>query len=593
MEPTPDGLEQKIIEAILPENSQAFLLEYYINGLLGDDKAFTKGLKPSDYDIILSTVEAEYSEIFHSLNICNTKFDRTTAPCKKVIYFEDLEAIMQPFINGKQLAENDFKEVTIHVYPKIRRNLRFDISSLNYKIVRNENNGNKVLEDYTMEHKGDNPDNKDILCICSFKLDGKVHKLEKMIQLLEQFKEFPEFFDTHRIAYIIFCVQEENVILKEFENFPEILKTCNEKYDNVRIIFYVNPPGEDDNEIINAFAFNDLGKSYFFHMNSNHEIYRADDMLCSGDIIENSIKRKKQEKELNKKNQELNKTKEQLKEERNKAFWTFFQFLKDIKKYKYALYISFRFDVCLRYDEEYNLCINYIDFSHIIGELRTKEYNIIKQCADILNPDLNDIDEIKTIDIDIDFQDHECYRCGKYIQDNEDMYYCYKCKIKYCRSCVIINFTSAVGKSKFIDQKHNILYFKTRDLQQFKNIDKHKLGNDLFAQCKDNNKLVDHNAICNGCKLEFRDSPRYLCLQCRAGKLHSDGFFDYCDSCVQEMMKGTEKGKRIQELEDRLYNEETRILYNEKEMYRHENDNHVYLMIALQYNGVDQPYYNF
>ena len=173
------------------------------------------------------------------------------------------------------------------------------------------------------------------------------------------------------------------------------------------------------------------------------------------------------------------------------------------------------------------------------------------------------------------------------------MYYCYKCKIKYCRSCVIMNFTSAVGKSKFIDQKHNILYFKTRDLQQFKNIDKHKLGNDLFAQCKDNNKLVDHNAICNGCKLEFRDSPRYLCLQCRAGKLHSDGFFDYCDNCVQEMMKGTEKGKRIQELEDRLYNEETRILYNEKEMYRHENDNHVYLMIALQYNGVDQPYYNF
>ena len=178
-------------------------------------------------------------------------------------------------------------------------------------------------------------------------------------------------------------------------------------------------------------------------------------------------------------------------------------------------------------------------------------------------------------------------------QDNEDMYYCYKCKIKYCRSCVITNFTSAIGKSKFIDQKHNILYFKTRDLQQFKNIDRHKLGNDLFAQCNDNSKLGDHNAVCNGCKLEFRDSPRYLCLQCRPGKLHSDGFFDYCDDCVQHMMKGDDKGKRIQEIEDRLYNEETRILYNEKEMYRHENDNHVYLMIALQYRGVDQPYYNF
>ena len=67
------------------------------------------------------------------------------------------------------------------------------------------------------------------------------------------------------------------------------------------------------------------------------------------------------------------------------------------------------------YDDEYNLSINYIDFSHIIAELRTKEYHLIKGCSKILKPDLEDIDEIPTIDIDIDFSNMECYRCGKII----------------------------------------------------------------------------------------------------------------------------------------------------------------------------------
>ena len=58
-------------------------------------------------------------------------------------------------------------------------------------------------------------------------------------------------------------------------------------------------------------------------------------------------------------------------------------------------------------------------------------------------------------------------------------------------------------------------------------------------------------------------------------------------------MNNTDKGKKMQEYEERLYSEETRILYNANEKYRHENDNHVYLMITLQYNCNDQPYYDF
>ena len=587
-----DSKNQEVVDAVLPEESQGFLVDYFLNGLFGEEKAFTNGLTISDYDIILSTDEAEDEELFHSLNICNTKFDPSTPPSRKVLVFEDLEAVVQPFIDGRDLAENDFKEVTLHVYPKIRRNLRFDIASLTYKVVKLEKDGPKVI-DYKMEHVNDNPDKKDILCLCSFKLNGKKHKFEKVLQLLEQFNQFEEFWKFHRIAYFIFGIKEEKEILEEFNNFPNEMKDVNDRFVNVRLLFYVNPPGEDDAEVLNMYAFNDLGKNYFFHMNADNVIYRADDMLCSGDIIENSIKRKKEELDQKAKNFTLMKTDEQLIRERNEAFLTFWNFLKNIRQYKYVLYISFKFEVCLRYDEEMNLNVSYIDFSHLIGELRTREYNMIKKCAEIFKPDHVDIEEIHTIDIYIDFSDKECYRCSKQIADNEDMYYCYKCRVKYCRDCVWKNLWMNKGKAKFIDTKHNILYFKTRDLNQFKNIDKHKLGKDLFSQCTDESKLVQHTATCNGCKQSFDDSPRYLCLHCRPGKVIADGYYDYCDSCVQEMMNNTAKGKKIQELEERLYSEETRILYNDKTTYRHENDNHIYLMIALQYNCNEQPYYDF
>ena len=102
-----DTKGQEVIDAILPEESQAFLIDYFLNGLFGETKAFTNGLTIQDYDIILSTDEAEDEEIFRSLNICNTIFDPRTPPSRKVLQFEDLEAVVQPFIDGRSLAEAD------------------------------------------------------------------------------------------------------------------------------------------------------------------------------------------------------------------------------------------------------------------------------------------------------------------------------------------------------------------------------------------------------------------------------------------------------------------------------------------------------
>ena len=54
MEQIQGDIEQKIIEEIFPEESQSFLIDYFLNGLFGEEKNFTKGLKQSDYYIIIN-----------------------------------------------------------------------------------------------------------------------------------------------------------------------------------------------------------------------------------------------------------------------------------------------------------------------------------------------------------------------------------------------------------------------------------------------------------------------------------------------------------------------------------------------------------
>ena len=49
----------------------------------------------------------------------------------------------------------------------------------------------------------------------------------------------------------------------------------------------------------------------------------------------------------------------------------------------------------------------------------------------------------------------------------------------------------------------------------------------------------------------------------------------------------------MQKEEEKLYCEQTRILDEAKETFRHENANHVYLMIALQVEDDDEPYYKY
>ncbi len=172
---------------------------------------------------------------------------------------------------------------------------------------------------------------------------------------------------------------------------------------------------------------------------------------------------------------------------------------------------------------------------------------------------------------------------SKKIPDDKHMYHSYKCNQTYSHECVMKNYNDVEkkGKKKFIDSKHNLLFFKTRNINNFKSIDKFKLGNDIFVNEKDD-QLENCKNLCYGCKRKFDDSPRYICLNCNPCTLIYGRFHDYCVKCIEHMMNGDEEGKKIQEIEERLYGFETKILIENNETYTHNNDEHVYIMIALE-----------
>jgi hypothetical protein len=151
------------------------------------------------------------------------------------------------------------------------------------------------------------------------------------------------------------------------------------------------------------------------------------------------------------------------------------------------------------------------------------------------------------------------------------------------------------GIKKFIDPKHNLLYFKTRNLENFKIIDKYKLGKDNFASCTDDSKLGNHSFSCNGCSVgQNYVKPRYLCLSCRPGLMQDNGFNDFCIDCIEHMNKNDEQGKKMQNDEYDLYSKETRFFYEDKTKAKHDHNEHIYLMIALEFKGNgDNGYYDY
>ena len=82
-------------------------------------------------------------------------------------------------------------------------------------------------------------------------------------------------------------------------------------------------------------------------------------MLCSGDIVENHIRRKEDVKEY-------------TEEQKIQALYDFYNFVENIQNYKYNFFFAYQLEVCLKYNKDDRLTLSYVNFSHLIGEMRTK-----------------------------------------------------------------------------------------------------------------------------------------------------------------------------------------------------------------------------
>ena len=178
-------------------------------------------------------------------------------------------------------------------------------------------------------------------------------------------------------------------------------------------------------------------------------------------------------------------------EEYNKkidTFYDFFCFLKNIKEVRYNFYLNYNFELVLTYDKTKNkLLMKDIIFNRLLGTFLPKEYNLLKSYSEIVKPKNEELKEIECINIDIDFTNMICIKCGQEINKDSELFYCHECKDKYCYKCVTEHVENNSDKDKFIDQKHNLLFFKTREKKNFENIEKYKLGKNTFV----NSEMLD------------------------------------------------------------------------------------------------------
>ena len=135
--------------------------------------------------------------------------------------------------------------------------------------------------------------------------------------------------------------QEEEKERKEKEEKEKEKEKEREEKENehAKFLFYIDPPGEDEKQVMNIFKMSEFEKDYYFLINSQNLVYKSDSMLCSGDIVENNIKKRNEEEKDKKENKIYSE------EDKNKALANFYDFVLNIKNYKY----NFFSDINLKY----------------------------------------------------------------------------------------------------------------------------------------------------------------------------------------------------------------------------------------------------
>ena len=551
------------------------LLINYISTIINNKNDINKNIKEEDLDIILSSGDGRKKLISH-LTINNIKFDSETYSKRNKEKFIELKNIVDVSDEEGINLEDEFEKINFNFIPKLEKGIKLDLSFCDFYIFKHFENEKIFDKNFFKE----NNDNKDILCIYCRKLDGKQHKLKKIKELINAIYEENNFFEKIRKVLLIFEVKSKQDMGEEYdERLPFEIREVNEKYFN--LLFTIKKES-DDNSPYEIFSDVHKRKTIYFILDKNNYIKKIKPFYGYENVLEDvnecsNIDVSFNEDEYNKKIE---------------SFYKFYDFLRNIKEVKYNFYLSYNFDLILTYDKIQNkLLIKNIKIQRLNYEFLHDEYIKLKEIANIFKPQIEEDKEVECINIDIDFINMECIKCGKLINEDEELFYCYVCKDKYCFKCVSNHLENNSGKDRFIDQKHNLLFFKTRNKNNFKNIEKYKLGKNSFVNSKELDRFK--YAKCNGCGNKFSKSARYICLKCNPGRKPDDGYNDYCQNCIEHMINDDNDGQEIQKNRYNVYDRDFFLLNGENYYISHDHKNHIYLMVALSSDDQDYPYYDY
>ena len=573
-------------ESVLGKKSSDYFLLNIVSHLFNNVKIFKKKIIPKYVDYILRTDDSISSidKLNYELNIIYTLFSQEVINLNKDNIISCLD-----FEDEYEKKETIFNNIDIDLTPKIGLNHYLNLSDIplqyyNYK--------SKKAENYEIKTHINNNKFRLFFCLEFFN--------DYTLKNIENLKHTIDFlFYYFENIYIIFQVRNfekvEEIIndIEEAEKEKEIIKKEDENVVNddnkeIKYLFYINNKNNKGNKNVFDF-FKDCEEEYYFILDNNNEIIfmRNDTKNIVENIFQFILPFKKDKKSFI----DYAKEKEKTENEIGLLVKQLINFITKVKKLDYAFYLEFNCSFSASINEEYtDIKIKKINELIINGEFRIKEYQYLKNILslikekskkDIINYKL---EEIPTVDIDVDFTEMKCLNCSTIIPDDKHFYYCYICKTKYCYECVQKQLKNE-GKKKYIDQKHNLLFFKTKNLNNFKNIDKHKLGNNLFAETTSDDELGSrHSSICNGCRDTIRNMARYVCLNCRPGRYISDGFVDYCQKCVEKMCNNEDEKRNLEMCADEQY-EIGESMFLEGYIYHniHKHDEHIYLLLPLQY----------
>ena len=580
--------------------------------IINNKNNFEEKISPKDIEIILDS-SSNISTIMHpkyKTKINNASFNSKRDLIKNIKLYKQIPSQIEL---RDEYYFDDFDFVNVDMYPQIQRGIKLDLSE--FPFYSYENIEPKQIDKNEIKKKISCKDNEYIFCayISLYDLKDK----NNPIILIENMMQLDSFWNYFKYVFIIIQVEviklikkinEDGIIKKFFENNNNI-----KNKDKICFLFNImsNYKENDKNcyeNLVNIFDKTNKFKSifdryddtnYFFILDNDEkivEIKSLNSLLKSITFLLMEFKKIEDNKEI------LSYFSKIELEEKNqiKKAKKIIQFISDINKSKFDYIFDITYEYSLIFapnDELTKIKLKKIKYLKCKGEFHTKDYNYLKDCTSLINLPLCEFSfkEIPTIDIEIDFSNMECVKCKKIISDDAFLYYCYICKTKYCYECVQSYLQNKKGKERYIDPKHNLIFFKTRDKNQFLNLDQEKIGKNRFVDCDEKDLHHWSSTRCNGCEDTFKgELARYICLNCKKGKQSRNGYIDYCSECIEKMCKNKKDMENLEKKADEMFTGFNNDFFDDYEFkIEHKHENHVYLMMPYQLGSGTDKYYVF